>query len=267
MRMPRYAEAGAEVVDPLDLGALDVLVHVRPLDPATPARLRRGAITVGLGVAVDRARHGPRAARRRHHRLRARPPAAHLARAVDGRASRPRRSSPATAACSRPRCGCRASSALHDRGRHAPARRGARARRGCRRAPGDRHGEAARRARLGERRAGGIRRRGRARWAARSSTSTSDRRSGAAATRRSSPKTARAAAGAARAARRRIRHRHHDRGGPRPPGPAPRDRRDGRRDEARLGARRPRRRVRRQRRGLGRRAETSRCDRRRRAAR
>ena len=45
----RYVEAGAEVVDELDLGGLDVLVHVRPLAPATPARLRRGAITIGLG--------------------------------------------------------------------------------------------------------------------------------------------------------------------------------------------------------------------------
>jgi NAD(P) transhydrogenase subunit alpha len=45
----RYAEAGAEVVDELELGALDVLVHVRPLAVTTPARLRRGAITIGLG--------------------------------------------------------------------------------------------------------------------------------------------------------------------------------------------------------------------------
>lgn len=45
----RYAEAGADVVDALELGALDVLVHVRPLAPATPGRLRRGAITIGLG--------------------------------------------------------------------------------------------------------------------------------------------------------------------------------------------------------------------------
>jgi NAD(P) transhydrogenase subunit alpha len=43
-----YRDAGATVVADLDLGSLDVLAHVRPLDPALPARLRRGAITVGL---------------------------------------------------------------------------------------------------------------------------------------------------------------------------------------------------------------------------
>jgi H+-translocating NAD(P) transhydrogenase subunit alpha len=43
-----YEQAGATVVDPLGLGDLDVLLHVRPLDPETPARLRRGAVTVGL---------------------------------------------------------------------------------------------------------------------------------------------------------------------------------------------------------------------------
>jgi NAD(P) transhydrogenase subunit alpha len=43
-----YEEAGATVLADLDLGSLDVLAHVRPLDPALPARLRRGAITVGL---------------------------------------------------------------------------------------------------------------------------------------------------------------------------------------------------------------------------
>ena len=43
-----YEAAGAAVVDALELGDLDVLLHVRPLDPETPPRLRRGAITVGL---------------------------------------------------------------------------------------------------------------------------------------------------------------------------------------------------------------------------
>jgi NAD(P) transhydrogenase subunit alpha len=43
-----YQEAGATVVPDLALQELDVLAHVRPLDPAVPARLRRGAITVGL---------------------------------------------------------------------------------------------------------------------------------------------------------------------------------------------------------------------------
>lgn len=44
-----YSEAGAELVDRLDLAAVDVLAHVRPLEPELPARLHRGAITVGLG--------------------------------------------------------------------------------------------------------------------------------------------------------------------------------------------------------------------------
>ena len=43
-----YEQAGGTVVDALELGDLDVLLHVRPLEPETPARLRRGAITVGL---------------------------------------------------------------------------------------------------------------------------------------------------------------------------------------------------------------------------
>ena len=43
-----YEQAGGTIVDPLGLGDLDVLLHVRPLDPATPARLRRGAVTIGL---------------------------------------------------------------------------------------------------------------------------------------------------------------------------------------------------------------------------
>jgi H+-translocating NAD(P) transhydrogenase subunit alpha len=43
-----YERAGATVVDAFELGDVDVLLHVRPLDPETPARLRRGAVTVGL---------------------------------------------------------------------------------------------------------------------------------------------------------------------------------------------------------------------------
>ncbi len=43
-----YADAGAIVVDALALAELDVLLHVRPLEAATPSALRRGAITVGL---------------------------------------------------------------------------------------------------------------------------------------------------------------------------------------------------------------------------
>lgn len=43
-----YREAGAQVSADLELSALDVLAHVRPLDPVTVGRLRRGAVTVGL---------------------------------------------------------------------------------------------------------------------------------------------------------------------------------------------------------------------------
>lgn len=43
-----YADAGAEIVAELELGSLDVYAHVRPLSPETAARLRRGAVTVGL---------------------------------------------------------------------------------------------------------------------------------------------------------------------------------------------------------------------------
>lgn len=43
-----YAEAGALVVQALDLPALDLLAHVRPLHPATAAGLRPGTVTVGL---------------------------------------------------------------------------------------------------------------------------------------------------------------------------------------------------------------------------
>ncbi|QHK21027.1 Re/Si-specific NAD(P)(+) transhydrogenase subunit alpha [Pseudarthrobacter psychrotolerans] len=43
-----YADAGARIVQDLDPGDLNVLVHVRPLDPPTAAALKRGAVTVGL---------------------------------------------------------------------------------------------------------------------------------------------------------------------------------------------------------------------------
>ncbi|WP_314212958.1 Re/Si-specific NAD(P)(+) transhydrogenase subunit alpha [Pseudarthrobacter equi] len=43
-----YTEAGAAVVPELDTGAVDILAHVRPLDPHTAAGLKRGAVTVGL---------------------------------------------------------------------------------------------------------------------------------------------------------------------------------------------------------------------------
>ena len=43
-----YQGAGASIVEKLDLGALDVLVHVRPLSPETAKDLKKGAVTVGL---------------------------------------------------------------------------------------------------------------------------------------------------------------------------------------------------------------------------
>lgn len=43
-----YQKAGATVVPELDIAALDILAHVRPLDPHTAASLKRGTVTVGL---------------------------------------------------------------------------------------------------------------------------------------------------------------------------------------------------------------------------
>lgn len=43
-----YVRAGARVVPVLEPGSLDILAHVRPLEPATAAALRRGAVTAGL---------------------------------------------------------------------------------------------------------------------------------------------------------------------------------------------------------------------------
>ena len=43
-----YREAGAAVVPELDTSAVDILAHVRPLDPGHAAELKRGTVTVGL---------------------------------------------------------------------------------------------------------------------------------------------------------------------------------------------------------------------------
>ena len=43
-----YDLAGARIVPTLDHGDLDILAHVRPLEPATAKALKRGAVTVGL---------------------------------------------------------------------------------------------------------------------------------------------------------------------------------------------------------------------------
>lgn len=45
-----YFDAGATLVDAVDLTAVDVLAHVRPLDTATIAALKPGAITVGFAA-------------------------------------------------------------------------------------------------------------------------------------------------------------------------------------------------------------------------
>ncbi|WP_426227996.1 Re/Si-specific NAD(P)(+) transhydrogenase subunit alpha [Pseudarthrobacter sp. DSP2-3-2b1] len=43
-----YAEAGCQLVQALDLPELDVLAHVRPLEPAAAKALKSGAVTVGM---------------------------------------------------------------------------------------------------------------------------------------------------------------------------------------------------------------------------
>lgn len=45
-----YFDAGATLVDAVDLTAVDVLAHVRPLEPATIAALKPGAVTVGFAA-------------------------------------------------------------------------------------------------------------------------------------------------------------------------------------------------------------------------
>ncbi len=44
-----YKDAGASIVAKLAPGGLDVLLHVRPLSPATAKALKKGAVTIGLG--------------------------------------------------------------------------------------------------------------------------------------------------------------------------------------------------------------------------
>src|SRR5690606_20634016 len=43
-----YTAAGATVNKAVDLAALDILAHVRPLEPAIVKRLAKGAVTIGL---------------------------------------------------------------------------------------------------------------------------------------------------------------------------------------------------------------------------
>lgn len=44
-----YKAAGASIAATLELGKLDVLLHVRPLTAATAKSLKKGAVTIGLG--------------------------------------------------------------------------------------------------------------------------------------------------------------------------------------------------------------------------
>jgi NAD(P) transhydrogenase subunit alpha len=44
-----YKDTGASIAAKLALGGLDVLLHVRPLSPATAKALKKGAVTIGLG--------------------------------------------------------------------------------------------------------------------------------------------------------------------------------------------------------------------------
>jgi H+-translocating NAD(P) transhydrogenase subunit alpha len=43
-----FAKAGAEVVDAVEASTVDILLHVRPLNPAVVKKLRQGAVTVGI---------------------------------------------------------------------------------------------------------------------------------------------------------------------------------------------------------------------------
>ncbi|GAB2689451.1 Re/Si-specific NAD(P)(+) transhydrogenase subunit alpha [Thalassiella azotivora] len=43
-----YTDAGAQVVDAVDAAAVDVLLHVRPLHPRVPEKLRPGSLTIGF---------------------------------------------------------------------------------------------------------------------------------------------------------------------------------------------------------------------------
>ena len=49
----QYEAAGAEIVSGIDLASIDVLAHVTPLPAAAIARMRRGAVTIGLAGPYD----------------------------------------------------------------------------------------------------------------------------------------------------------------------------------------------------------------------
>ena len=213
-----YAAAGATVSKKLDLAKTDVLAHVRPLGPDVIAALRTGAMTVGLASPASELADGRRAARPRVTAF-----AIELVPRISRAQSMDALTSQALVAGYR--CVLEAAMRLPRffplfmtaAGTVPPAKvlvLGA--------------GVAGLQAIATAKRLGamvsaydvrrGIRRRGRARWAARSSTSTSTPRMPAAATPRSSR--------ADRAKRQQelltphvadVRCDHHDRGDPRPP--------------------------------------------------
>ncbi len=49
----QYEAAGAEIVSGIDLASIDILAHVTPLPAAAIARMRRGAVTIGLAGPYD----------------------------------------------------------------------------------------------------------------------------------------------------------------------------------------------------------------------
>ena len=104
-----YTSAGASVVGSIDASEVDVLLHVRPLRREVVAKLKPGAITIGLcspATELDTVR-ALVAAQVTSFAMEL-VPRISRAQSMDALTSRPW--SPGTAACSRRRCGCPASS-------------------------------------------------------------------------------------------------------------------------------------------------------------
>ena len=246
-----YVEAGAVHRRATRSASADVVLSVQPLAADASAGCSRGAATISFlpvnqehslvadlrDVGVDVVRDGAGAA--------------HLARAVDGRAVLAGAGLRLPLRDRRGRDAAPLLPAQHDRGRHRPARRGRGPRCRRRRAAGDRDVQAARRGRQGLRRARRGRRGdpvdGRQVHRPRAGHPRGCRRLRAGDDRGPGA----AADGAAGAVHRRGRRADHHRRGARSHGAAAGHRRDGRADEAGLRGRRPGRRDRRQRRGLG----------------
>lgn len=49
----QYVDAGAEIVDAIELGTVDVLLHVTPLPAAAFSRMKPGSVTIGLSSPID----------------------------------------------------------------------------------------------------------------------------------------------------------------------------------------------------------------------